>query len=228
MSFPLRTTAAVFRPTRTDFVSSGTGIASAAEGVRVARMEGQRPWSSLAAGLHSDKAEARQFQEWVTRDVLPVARRDGACRKALAYAPGAHEADDSGRWSRRPRTSCRRAGPLPWSGWSVERRAWQQRGPPRSRPSRPRVVAFAREHRFVLAGLPGAAVRATGRTTAGPRMAPPRTCRVVSFGRLLAAPVALAARVVAVGTTGRSVESYAASLPGTGARLTAVVPPEVV
>ncbi|USQ73511.1 hypothetical protein NF552_05105 [Roseomonas mucosa] len=38
--------------------------------------------------MRSDKPEARQFQEWVTRDVLPAIRKDGAYvmgeEKALA------------------------------------------------------------------------------------------------------------------------------------------------
>lgn len=65
---------------------SEVGVRMAGTGMQNARCIAESGLYKLI--MRSDKPEARQFQDWVTRDVLPAIRKDGAYvmgeEKALA------------------------------------------------------------------------------------------------------------------------------------------------
>lgn len=53
--------------------------------------------------MRSDKPEAKRFQDWVTKEVLPSIRKTGGLPSSTQAAHGEHHKDDRGRIIRRDR-----------------------------------------------------------------------------------------------------------------------------
>lgn len=67
-----------FRKLRPDEITptSDVGVSLAGKGMHAAKLISESGLYKLI--MRSDKPEARAFQDWVTREVLPAIRKDGA------------------------------------------------------------------------------------------------------------------------------------------------------